>query len=315
MKPPVMPEERREKTEEQLSHEEKVFDAIKTIPTMTELNDEGTFDVPFDQVPDSVKRSAEEIYPPVPDSYQPAEAMLLQLFPIPFLRGQLDFDTDVIADSCREILRDVEQGDVNNEYTTYFNEEARIKMHDTQWFKDFSNKIKDSYITFIANMFHTPVAHLSRNDIHLFAWINRYTGPHQHGAHNHVNSHISGTYYVKTEQSDQPIKFWSPNMMGNANHLAVDRSQQREGFPNMVFDGVAGVDSTIQVFPTNDEFLFWPSYLLHSVEPTNNQNGIAHYERISISFNLKYRDTIDNNLTGDDMGYGFMQEEIGHNRD
>jgi len=294
MKPPVMEEERREKTEEQLSHEEKVFDAIKTIPPMPELNDE-------------------PVVRDTPDGYQPAVGQILELFSIPFLRGQLDFDTDVIAESCRDILSDIEQGAVDREYTTYFNEDARIKMHDTQWFKDFSNKIKDSYITFIANMFHTPVSHLKRSDIHLFAWINRYTGPHQHGAHNHVNSHISGTYYVKTEKSDQPIKFWSPNMMGNANHLAVDRGQEKEGYPDMIFDGVQGVDSTISVFPKDDEFLFWPSYLLHSVEPT--QTFIEDYERISISFNLKYREPINNNLTGDELDYSFMDEEVGHHRD
>ena len=290
MKPPVMPEERREKTEEQLSHEEKVFDAIETIPHMPELND-------------------------IPKEYIPAQAEVLQLFSIPFLRGKLDLDTDLIAKSCRELIDDVEDGDVSREYTTYFDEDVRTKMHETEWFKEFSDKIKDSYITFIANMFHTPVSHLKRSDIHLFAWINRYTGPHMHSSHNHVNSHISGTYYVETEQSDQPIKFWSPNLMGNANHLAVDRGMEKEGFPNMVFDGVAGVDSTIQVYPVNDEFLFWPSYIMHSVEPTNNQNGIAHYERISISFNLKYRQEIDNNLTGHELDYSFMQEEIGHNRD
>ena len=284
--------------------------------------------VPEDQVPEEIRNkliNEQQIHDAIvearpnpvdeqqiPEGYQPAEAEVLQLFSIPFLRGQLNLDTDEIAQSCRDLLSEVEQGDVGQEYTTYFNEDARIKMHDTEWFKDFSNKIKDSYITFIANMFQTPVAHLSRNDIHLFAWVNRYTGPHQHSSHNHVNSHISGTYYVKTEKSDQPIKFYSPNLMSNANHLAVDRGMQKEGFPNMVFEGVAGVDSSIQVHPIDDEFLFWPSYILHSVEPTHS--FIEDYERISISFNLKYRDRIDKNLTGNDMSYSFMEEDTEHNR-
>jgi|TARA_B110001452_G_C15232785_1_gene426931 uncharacterized protein (TIGR02466 family) len=249
-----------------------------------------------------------------PTQYTPAPASLMQLFSIPFLRGNMEFDTDLIAESCRELVGDIEDGDVGREYTTYFDEEVRTKMHETEWFKDFSDKIKDTYITFIGSQFHTPVSHLKRSDIHLFAWINRYTGPHQHSSHNHVNSHMSGTYYVETTKSNQPIKFQSPNLMGNANHFAVDMSGEKEGFPNMVFDGVSGVDSFVQVYPVNDEFLLWPSYIMHSVEPS--QEFIEDYERISISFNLKYRQGIDNNLTGRDMDYGtyFSDEEVESNR-
>jgi|TARA_B110000438_G_scaffold274548_1_gene294821 hypothetical protein len=125
---------------------------------------------------------------------------------------------------------------------------------------------------------------------------------------------MSGTYYVETTKSNQPIKFQSPNLMGNANHFAVDMSGEKEGFPNMVFDGVSGVDSFVQVYPVNDEFLLWPSYIMHSVEPS--QEFIEDYERISISFNLKYRQGIDNNLTGRDMDYGtyFSDEEVESNR-
>ncbi len=291
MKPPVMPIEETERK-------------VELPPQVAEgLDDAG---ISFSEW--------SEVEPP---NYQPAPAEVLQLFSIPFLRGNMELDTDVIAKSCRELVNQVasETGDVSREYTTYFDEDVRTKMHETEWFKEFSDKIKDTYITFVTNMFHTPVSHLTRNDIHLFAWINRYTGPHQHSSHNHVNSHMSGTYYVETTNSSQPIKFQSPNLMGNANHLAVDRPMEKEGFPNMVFDGVTGVDSTIQVYPVNNEFLLWPSYIMHSVEPT--QEVMEDYERISISFNLKYRQEIDNNLTGHDLNYGhyFETEDINHSRD
>ena len=70
-----------------------------------------------------------------PTQYTPAPASLMQLFSIPFLRGNMEFDTDLIAESCRELVGDIEDGDVGREYTTYFDEEVRTKMHETEWFK------------------------------------------------------------------------------------------------------------------------------------------------------------------------------------
>lgn len=245
--------------------------------------------------------------------YKPAYGNILSLFSTPFLRGQLDLDTDVVAEDCRKLVSQVAErvGDnPNHEYTTYFDEDLRMAMNDMGWFKDFSNIIKDSYVTFVTNMFQHPVSHLERDDIHLFAWINRYTGPHQHEAHNHVNCLMSGTYYVKTsEENPQPIKFWSPVHGLLSNHQSVERPQERDGFPNMMFDGVQGSDSTMSYFPQESEFLLWPSYILHSVPPVQSIVG-DDYERISISFNLKHRLELDNTTTGDNMSYSFMEEDI-----
>ena len=245
-------------------------------------------------------------------TYQPAEGMVMQMFSTPFLRGKLELDVEEVAMSSRHILSQVEQGDVNTEYTTYFDEDARVSMHGQEWFQQFSDQIKDSYVAFISNVFQIPVSHLSRDDIHLFAWLNRYTGPHQHATHNHVNSHISGTYYIKTEKSNQPIKFLNPNMGAIANHLAVDRPMEREGYPHILFSGVNGCDSSFEYFPQEGEFLFWPSYIQHAVEPS--QEEIEDYERITLSFNLKHRQIIDNNETGRDMPYEFLEENIDHGR-
>mgnify|MGYP000164154596 CR=1 FL=1 len=103
--------------------------------------------VPEDQVPEEIRNkliNEQQIHDAIvearpnpvdeqqiPEGYQPAEAEVLQLFSIPFLRGQLNLDTDEIAQSCRDLLSEVEQGDVGQEYTTYFNEDSRINMYDT----------------------------------------------------------------------------------------------------------------------------------------------------------------------------------------
>ena len=245
-------------------------------------------------------------------TYQPAEGIIMPMFPTPFLRGKLELDIEEVAQSCRHLIGEIEQGDVFQEYTTYFDESARVAMHETEWFHEFSNRIKDSYVAYCSNVFNIPVSHLERDAIHLFAWISIYKGPHSHATHNHVNSHISGTYYVKTEKSNQPIKFYNPNMGAIANHLAVDRPMEREGYPNMIFDGVEGCDSSFNYEPQEGEFLFWPSYIMHSVEPT--QTVADDYERIAISFNLKHAQILDNNQTGDNMPYEMVEENVNHGR-
>ena len=101
--------------------------------------------------------------------------------------------------------------------------------------------------------------------------------------------------------------------MSLANHQTVDRDFEREGYQNILFHGVEGSDSSFSYFPIENEFLLWPSYLMHSVEPM--QDLPEGYERISISFNLKHRLPIDNNETGDNMEYHpYIQEEVEHER-
>jgi uncharacterized protein (TIGR02466 family) len=295
MKPPVMEkteglsgemeqEVRREKSDPQIAHEEKVFG--------------------------EPQKEEKILYEGMMTPYAPAEGYVMPLFSTPFLRGHLDLDVEVVAQSCRDLVGEIEDGNVFKEYTTYFNEEIRTKMHEEEWFRSFSNQIKDSYIAFCQNVFEQPVGHLSRNDIHLFAWISIYNGPHSHATHNHVNSHMSGTYYVKTEKSNQPIKFYNPNQAAIANHLAVDREKEVEGFPNMIFDGVEGCDTAFHYDPQEGEFLFWPSYIMHSVEPAHEI--LDDYERIAISFNLKHAEILDNNTTGDNMSYEFLEENAQH---
>ena len=119
-------------------------------------------------------------------TYQPAEGIIMPMFPTPFLRGKLELDIEEVAQSCRHLIGEIEQGDVFQEYTTYFDESARVAMHETEWFHEFSNRIKDSYVAYCSNVFNIPVSHLERDAIHLFAWISIYKGPHSHATHNHA---------------------------------------------------------------------------------------------------------------------------------
>ena len=251
-----------------------------------------------------------------PGEYRPAEGEIVPMFAVPFLRGRIPLDMKQVSEDCRDLVAQVKKIEGDNpatNYTTYFNEDIRISMHELPWFKEFSNVIKDSYVAFCSNMFHHPVGHLQRDDIHLFAWINVYNEPHSHATHNHVNSLMSGTYYIKTNDDAQQIKFTSPNICVNANHQAVDRPLQRENYPDFEFDGVEGCDSYARYQPREQEFLLWPSYIQHevpAVDPSYQQEGDLGYERISLSFNLKHRLPIDNNQTGDNLSYDFLEENV-----
>ena len=134
MKPPVMEEVRREENEQK---EEKILY-------------EGTFNL---DRKDQLGRS-------LPHAYTPAEGYIMNMFPTPFLRGQIDLDVEEVAQSCRNLVGEVEDGDVFQEYTTYFNEEIRTKMHGEEWFRFFSNQIKDSYIAFCQNVFELSLIHI-----------------------------------------------------------------------------------------------------------------------------------------------------------
>jgi uncharacterized protein (TIGR02466 family) len=246
---------------------------------------------------------------PSQNRYAPARLEVLNVFPTPFARGILDIDLDQVVEDCRNLVAEVHERCPDNNgqnYTTYFDQDLREIMHEYEWFKEFSDRIKDTYIDFISRTFESRIEHLSRSDIHLFSWVNRYEGHHHHEIHNHVDSFISGTWYIKAAKTS-PIKFLSPNLMATFSHKTEDRMIKREGFPNIEFNGVNGVDQEFCLFPLDGEFLMWPSYMQHTV-PANYEPVDDKYERISLSFNLKHKEIITDNETGHDMSYGELNE-------
>lgn len=242
--------------------------------------------------------------------FQPARHQdIIPLFSTPMFRGYMELNHDVIAEDVRQLVKKAYdrhgEQDISRNYTTYFDDDLREETEQLPWYNDLANILKDTYILYIRDCFGQDVAKLNRNDIHLFAWVNHYKTPHQHEVHNHVNSYISGTYYVKTQEVCQPIKFWSPNLMAQFAHNCVDQKIQRDGYD---IQGTEMVESEAHFYPTDGQFLLWPSYLQHAVPPI--YDAPEDYERISISFNLKHRIEIDSTHTGDAMDYEFLETEF-----
>lgn len=251
--------------------------------------------------------------------FNPQRGHIFPVFPVYMLQGQIEANHERIAASCRNAVEKVKARRGENtaqNYTTYFDGDIREEMQQEKWFTDFSDKMKDTYVEYINTVYGARVSHLTRHDIHFFAWVNVYRGVHHHEMHNHVNSYTSGTYYVKTDSDSQPIKFVSPNaMMDFGLGTLASPKPGKDYHPqnaHVVGDGMH--ESEMLFHPNCGEFLMWPSAMFHSVPPMT-ENIPDDYERITISFNLDHsRDNLDDRNTGTPFDYGTVYKENNHGR-
>ncbi len=240
--------------------------------------------------------------------YEPCEGTYYHLFPTPFFHGKLRLnhlevkrDIDIIIDEVEK--RYPEDGKRN--YTSYFDGDLQEKMVNSAWYNDFANQIKDSYIEYCCTQFECPVDHLSRHDIHLFAWVNRYDGLTTHSTHDHVNSLVSGTYYVDMGPNAEPICFQSPGQTTTFSHRTNNRDIEIS--EQMRVAGAPGTHNEMRFHGRNGDFLLWPSYVLHSVDRSYEPND--NYKRYGISFNLYHNIIINHNESGDNMSYSFKEQK------
>ena len=95
-------------------------------------------------------------------------------------------------------------------------------------------------------------------------WGNLLNKGNSHAPHTHSNNILSGVYYL---QSGAPIQFFDPRPAAT---ILKPRNT-----PNWDNSGMMQFDSTVDIA------LFFPSWLMHCVDP-NESNDI----RISVSFNF-----------------------------
>ena len=252
--------------------------------------------------------------------FKPLQAQRHDIFSIPFWTMRWNGDLQQIAQDCRTAVRDIEHAKthrvhaeenygqtVETEYTTYFHRD----IHDdiivpTNWYKSLATNLKDTYVDIMHKCFVKDFREmgLKRSDIHLWLWVNRYTGEHSHASHNHKGSVISGTFYVKTTPPCAPIVFENPMESANFLFTAADRGHLNG---QVVEIGVPAVTHEFKFHPEDGDIAFWPSYLYHQVPRQLNQE-----ERISISFNLAHTEKLNYGI-GDEvleeMSYDFLYHE------
>ncbi len=237
--------------------------------------------------------------------YAPPKGKYFSVFPTPMFHGTVNLDHEMVSNHCRDIVSRMPKGNLDTEYTTYFDNDAREETHNQSWFNSFANQMKDSYIDFIKSQFffETP---FNRHHIHLFAWVSVYNKPHSHESHNHVKSRISGTYYPLADGNSMPIKFFNPNMSSVFGHGARDEMMQIEGHDQIDYMGTRGAQTDMSFYPKTGDFLLWPSYMQHCVPLSQQEEDI---ERIAISFNLQHAEDLGSYHHGDDFDYSVLDYE------
>lgn len=233
--------------------------------------------------------------------FEPFRHTINDIFPTPLLRGEINLNHEEVVEDCISLIEDIKQveSDPKRYYTNYFFEENRLRMTELPWYTSFANQVKDTYVQYQQQQFGRQVNHLTRHDIHLFAWVSVWEDDIYHPYHSHQDSQVSGTYYPINE-SGQGIKFMSP-----AYHSAwIQTKKPDEGdtnFPNAIGIGQAGSHTEMIFIPTDGETLMWPSNMLHCVEPRNGD-----FKRVAISYNLKHNEPIDSTGDGEDLSYEFL---------
>lgn len=286
------------------TNEEPRFDGIlvqETVEKPKELVQESVEQHIHDVIVEARPNPVDEPLREPTKEFQPAQGEVFDIFPTPMFRGYLDINHEEVTNDVRRLVSQVKErngDDTNSNYTTYFDNDIRVSMHQLSWYTTFANKLKDTYIQFVHSEFGRRVNHLSRKDIHLFTWMNRYEGEHSHDVHNHVNSTMSGTYYPLVNEQSVPIKFMNPNSLQAFSNVESKEPIDDENGMKIV----GSVD--MHISPNLGEFLMWPSYMMHSV----SKSGQPNYERISISFNLSHNELLDDVEQGDQLSYGFMHE-------
>jgi uncharacterized protein (TIGR02466 family) len=106
------------------------------------------------------------------------------------------------------------------------------------------------------------------------SWTN-YTSPSQyHHKHSHWNSIVSGVLYVDVDAQNDKIHFYKNN------------AENQLGFSPKEWNAYNSLSWFVPI--ENNLLVFFPSALVHSVEPTINNKNV----RVSLAFNSFVRGTL-----------------------
>ena len=155
--------------------------------------------------------------------YRPLRTNETPLFSIPFYT--MRWENAPLSQICTDVRKSIKEiearpnddgtrrgvqsnEDLETNYTTYFHRDIHQDfIEDTPWYRDLATQLKDTYIDILFHRFNKPVDYISRENVHLFLWVNLYTKEHLHMYHNHKGSVLSGTFYVETSPPCAPIVF------------------------------------------------------------------------------------------------------------
>lgn len=126
-----------------------------------------------------------------------------------------------------------------------------------------------------ANFVYQDVLNHDTSLLFTNAWFNECGVGGMQGVHNHSNSLISGTLYIRTDENTN-IEFYSPFSHSNVVGNLVDNPNT--GRPNKY--GYAFHYDVAKIGVSDGVCLFWNSYLRHGYSDNKTEG------RLSLSFNM-----------------------------
>jgi len=105
------------------------------------------------------------------------------------------------------------------------------------------------------------------------SWANRYLGDEYVARHNHLNSMISGVYYIETTSTTSPLIIEKTSSHVNLFHGSTTPSFKKTSGNQFNMD-------THMVYPRTGDLLLFPSHLEHTVPASYSKDT-----RYSLAFN------------------------------
>ena len=100
--------------------------------------------------------------------YQPTSGEVMSFFSTPIFRGELNLNHQSIESQIGMLIEKAKERHGDNDlknYTTYFDEDLRLEMEGQDWYNDFANQIKDTYITLVKDLFGLEVDYLDNTTV------------------------------------------------------------------------------------------------------------------------------------------------------
>jgi len=163
-----------------------------------------------------------------------------------------EIDQSVSVDVYNELMSITEFNKNNNL------EENNLFDLDSEIFKDFKNNVViPSFKQYISKIFFADLDK-DFSSYKLKSWISKFVEGHGVSLHNHSGSHLTGTFYLMSEEHDKGgrIEFLDP------------RTNANRGYPRIL--GNQFLDIVHQ--PKTGDILIFPSFLYHHVHTYYSNN-------------------------------------------
>lgn len=203
---------------------------------------------------------------------------VMGLFPVPIACYKFPDDITPLKNEVREYIKDLpyNQNNDNPNLKHYMqkgdNCDGKVTLKDS-FFKHFEQHKLWDFFTQSAWNFHTEILGLMIQSEYTVvdAWVNHCASGDQ-PFHAHINSFISGTFYLDHDNEAAPIEFVNPKLSHQiepAISFTPDHSRAT------VFSA-----PTALVKPQPGDLILWQSHIRHGYSNNNSPN------RLSLSMNM-----------------------------